>query len=56
MAEKLVYKQGDTVPAGIYICIQCSQTQNTNPGFVTYDCTSKLPACPICGHTKWIKP
>lgn len=46
---------GDIADAGLYACLNCPHDSEDDKS-VTYLCKrEKLPECPVCGHTYWMK-
>ena len=46
---------GDEVDSGTYICMNCPHTEIDDKSVAIRDKKSKLPDCPICGNTHWMK-
>lgn len=50
---KTEYHSGDTPPAGTYACEMCGDTNPTV--YMVPEMCKKLPICPKCGGTTWMK-
>ncbi len=50
--EKVIYNSGEKPPEGTYTCMSCGSSEAVLmfPGT-----TEKLPVCPVCGCTMWMK-
>lgn len=46
---------GDTAEKGIYACMNCPHDEEEDNSIVMLDKKKKLPECPVCGHTYWMK-
>jgi hypothetical protein len=46
---------GDKVDSGFYACVNCPHTEPDDKSSVYLDKPQKLPLCPICGKTHWMK-
>lgn len=46
---------GDVVDVGTYICMNCPHTDEKDDGIVILNNKEKLPKCPVCGQTHWMK-
>lgn len=46
---------GEKVEGGTYVCMTCSHSDTTENSTITLLKTSKLPDCPVCGCTYWMK-
>ena len=51
--KKDLYQTGDSVPVGNYTCASCGESK---PAICMIEKDGdKLPECPCCGPTFWIK-
>lgn len=50
---KDIYQTNDSVQVGNYACTTCSGTEPAI-AMISQD-ENKLPKCPICGDTYWVK-
>lgn len=46
---------GDKVESGFYACMNCSHTEPDDNSTVHMEENQKLPNCPVCGNTYWMK-
>ena len=46
---------GDEAEAGFYACMNCPHDKAEDNGVCVLDKKGKLPECPECGNTYWIK-
>lgn len=46
---------GDTEDVGFYACMNCPHDSEDDNGIIYLDKRKKLPECPVCGHTYWMK-
>ena len=46
---------GDKAESGFYVCMNCNETNENENSTIHLDKPKKLPKCPICGHTYWMK-
>lgn len=45
----------DVVDTGFYACMNCPHDSEDNNNVIYLDNRKKLPECPVCGYTYWIK-
>lgn len=46
---------GDKVETGFYACVNCPHTEADDKSPIHLDKPAKLPECPVCGYTYWMK-
>ncbi|MCM1223954.1 MAG: zinc ribbon-containing protein [Lachnospiraceae bacterium] len=46
---------GDLVEAGTYACMNCPHTDANDDSIIMLFESGKLPECPVCGVTYWMK-
>lgn len=46
---------GEKVEPGNYVCINCGNASENDGSFVNLSKPGKLPDCPVCGYTYWMK-
>lgn len=46
---------GDEADTGFYACMNCNCEEAENNGAIFLDKKGKLPECPVCGNTYWMK-
>lgn len=46
---------GEKAEPGTYVCINCSDAGKSEDSVVNLPRSSKLPDCPVCGYTYWMK-
>ena len=54
MDNKDLYKSGEKVPYGSYVCAKCYEPDKYQVCNINKDNTT-LPECPKCGKTRWLK-
>lgn len=45
----------DTADSGFYACMNCPHDSEDDNSIVYLDNRKKLPECPACGYTYWMK-
>lgn len=45
----------DMADAGFYACMNCPHDREDDNSIVYLDKIKKLPECPVCGYTYWMK-
>lgn len=46
---------GDKVEKGFYACMNCPHTEPDKNSSIYLEKDQKLPNCPVCGNTYWMK-
>lgn len=46
---------GDKAECGFYACMNCPHTETNNQSTIYMEENKKLPKCPVCGNTYWMK-
>lgn len=46
---------GDKAKAGMYACMNCPHNKPDDESIAYLPTDSKLPECPVCGYTYWMK-
>lgn len=46
---------GDTSDSGFYACMNCPHDSEGDNSIVYLEKRKKLPECPVCGYTYWMK-
>lgn len=46
---------GDMAEAGFYACMNCPHDSDEDASTIYLDAKQKLPECPVCGFTYWMK-
>ena len=46
---------GDIVELGTYACMNCPHTESEDNSIIILNKKDKLPKCPVCGQTYWMK-
>lgn len=45
----------DVADEGYYVCINCSHDEPSDKSIAILNTKDKLPKCPVCGDTYWMK-
>jgi DNA-directed RNA polymerase subunit RPC12/RpoP len=46
---------GEKAEPGNYACMNCDHTAENDNSVINLSKPSKLPDCPVCGYTYWMK-
>lgn len=46
---------GEKADAGTYACVTCPHADETEKSVINLLKPGKLPDCPVCGYTYWMK-
>ena len=46
---------GDMADSGTYACMNCPHTDAEDNSLIILNKKGKLPKCPVCGQTYWLR-